>query len=87
MRAEEIEQAMVTEYSVGTPIGWHRDSPQFETIIGISIASACRMRLKPYNEEGKVVSVMLEPRSDDGVADWNLIDLDGVTEYPIFRVR
>jgi alkylated DNA repair dioxygenase AlkB len=63
MRAEEIGQAMVTEYSVGTPIGWHRDSPQFETIIGISIGSACRMRLKPYKGEGKVISVMLEPRS------------------------
>jgi alkylated DNA repair dioxygenase AlkB len=62
-RAEEIGQAMVTEYSVGTPIGWHRDSPQFETIIGISIGSACRMRLKPYKGESKVISVMLEPRS------------------------
>jgi alkylated DNA repair dioxygenase AlkB len=38
MSAEEIVQAMVTEYSVGTPIGWHRDSPQFGTIIGISLS-------------------------------------------------
>jgi alkylated DNA repair dioxygenase AlkB len=59
----EIAQAMVTEYSMGTPIGWHRDMPQFETIIGISLGSACRMRLKPYNAEGKVLSVLLDPRS------------------------
>ena len=59
----EIAQAMVTEYSVGTPIGWHRDMPQFETIIGISLGSACRMRLKPYNAEGKVLSVLLDARS------------------------
>jgi alkylated DNA repair dioxygenase AlkB len=29
MSADDIVQALVTEYSVGTPIGWHRDSPQF----------------------------------------------------------
>lgn len=61
--ADQIVQAMVTEYSVGTPIGWHRDSPQFEDIIGISLRSACRLRLKPYQNEGKLMSVLLEPRS------------------------
>jgi alkylated DNA repair dioxygenase AlkB len=63
MRANEIGHAMVTEYSVGSPIGWHRDAPQFGTIIGISLRSSCRMRLKPYNAEGKIISVTLEPRS------------------------
>ncbi|HEY6765725.1 MAG TPA: alpha-ketoglutarate-dependent dioxygenase AlkB [Candidatus Sulfotelmatobacter sp.] len=74
MPAEEIVQAMVTEYSEGTPIGWHRDSPQFEVIIGISLRSACRLRLKPYKGEGKIISVMLEPRSIyvmNGPARWN----------------
>jgi alkylated DNA repair dioxygenase AlkB len=61
--ADEIAQAMVTEYPVGAPIGWHRDAPQFGTIIGISIGSACRMRFKPYNGDGKIISVPLEPRS------------------------
>lgn len=61
--ADEIAQAMITEYSPGTPIGWHRDRPQFETIVGISLASSCRMRLKPYQGEGKIISKILEPRS------------------------
>ncbi|MGA6980794.1 MAG: alpha-ketoglutarate-dependent dioxygenase AlkB [Candidatus Sulfotelmatobacter sp.] len=61
--ADEIAQAMVTEYPVGAPIGWHRDAPQFGIIIGISIGGACRMRLKPYRAEGKIISVLLEPRS------------------------
>ena len=61
--ADDLAQAMVSEYSVGTPIGWHRDAPQFGTIIGISLGSACRMRLKPYEGEGKVLSLRLEPRS------------------------
>jgi alkylated DNA repair dioxygenase AlkB len=60
---EAIVEAVVTEYPPGAPIGWHRDVPQFEIIIGLSLASACRMRLKPYKAEGKIVSIMLEPRS------------------------
>jgi alkylated DNA repair dioxygenase AlkB len=70
---DEVAQAMVSEYSVGTPIGWHRDAPQFGTILGISLASACRMRLKPFQAASKIVpaniasrkalSIRLEPRS------------------------
>jgi len=60
---EALVQAMVSEYSVGTPIGWHRDAPQFGIIIGISLGSACRMRLKPYAGPGKILSLQLEPRS------------------------
>jgi len=60
---DTIVEAVVTEYPPGAPIGWHRDVPQFETILGISLASACRMRLKPYKGEGKLVSIVLEPRS------------------------
>lgn len=61
--ADNLVQAMVSEYSPGTPIGWHRDAPQFGTIIGISLGSACRFRLKPYAALGRIVSVPLEPRS------------------------
>jgi len=60
---DALVQALVSEYSVGTPIGWHRDAPQFGTIIGISLGSACRMRLKPYQGTGKLLSLRLEPRS------------------------
>ena len=61
--AAEIVEAVVTDYPPGAPIGWHRDVPQFETIIGISLASTCRMRLKPYKAEGKIASIILAPRS------------------------
>jgi alkylated DNA repair dioxygenase AlkB len=72
--AVEVNHALVSEYSVGTPIGWHRDSAQFETVIGISLHSSCRLRLKPYRGEGKIISVMIEPRSIyvmRGPARWN----------------
>src|SRR5947209_19257504 len=61
--AAALVEGMVTEYSPGTPIGWHRDAPQFGTIIGISLAGTSRMRFKPYKAEGKPVTLLLEPRS------------------------
>jgi alkylated DNA repair dioxygenase AlkB len=61
--AGQIIECVLTEYSPGSPIGWHRDVPQFEIIIGISLKSSCRFRFKPYREKGKIVSVILEPRS------------------------
>lgn len=56
-------EAVVTEYPPGAPIGWHRDVPQFEQIVGISLGGRCRMRFKPYKAEGKIASLLLEPRS------------------------
>lgn len=41
-------QGLVTEYRPSTPIGWHRDVPQFESVVGISLAGACRLRFRPY---------------------------------------
>jgi alkylated DNA repair dioxygenase AlkB len=61
--AAALVEGMVTEYSPGAPIGWHRDAPQFGTVIGISLASTSRMRFKPYKAEGKPVGLTLEPRS------------------------
>lgn len=63
LSAADLVEGMVTEYSPGAPIGWHRDAPQFGTVIGISLASTSRMRFKRYKAEGKPVALMLEPRS------------------------
>ncbi len=57
-----IREAIITEYPAGAPIGWHRDVPQFEDVMGISLASACRMRFKPL-KAGKIVPLTLAPRS------------------------
>ena len=63
LEAAALVEGMVIEYPPGAPIGWHRDAPQFGTIIGISLASESRMRFKPYKAEGKPVSLTLERRS------------------------
>ena len=58
-----LVEGMVIEYPPCAPIGWHRDAPQFGTIIGVSLASESRMRFKPYKAEGEPVSLTLERRS------------------------
>ena len=40
--------ALINEYRPGTPIGWHRDAPQYDIVCGVSLLSACRMRFRPY---------------------------------------
>lgn len=48
VRPEEFRHALVSEYSPGTPLGWHRDAPCFETVAGVSLAGVARMRWRPY---------------------------------------
>jgi DNA oxidative demethylase len=46
--AEAFEEALLTEYPPGAPIGWHRDAPIFgDVVAGASLASACRMKFRP----------------------------------------
>jgi alkylated DNA repair dioxygenase AlkB len=46
--AERFSHALITEYRPGTALGWHRDVPDFEVVVGISLAGPCRMRFRPY---------------------------------------
>lgn len=39
-------QALVTEYGPGAEIGWHRDKGVFGIVVGVSLLSACRFRLR-----------------------------------------
>ena len=64
----ELVHGLVTEYAPGTPLGWHRDVPDFELIAGVSLAGRARMRLRPYrpgerNRRQDVIALELEPRS------------------------
>ena len=45
---EDFVMALINEYRSGAPIGWHRDAPQYGIVAGISLLSACRMKLRPY---------------------------------------
>jgi alkylated DNA repair dioxygenase AlkB len=46
--AEAFVEALVTEYPAGAAIGWHRDAPAFDDVIGVSLLASCRMKLRPY---------------------------------------
>jgi len=46
--AEAFAMALINEYREGAPIGWHRDAPQYDIVAGISLLSACTMKLRPY---------------------------------------
>ena len=61
--APALVEGMILEYPAGAPIGWHRDAPQFGIVIGISLLNAAPMRLRRYGQAGKILSVILEPRS------------------------
>lgn len=49
MDPEDLQQAIVTEYSPGAGIGWHRDRPMFENIVGVSLGAPCTFRLRLKN--------------------------------------
>ncbi len=45
---DSFAMALINEYRPGSPIGWHRDAPQYEIVVGVSLRSACRMKFRPY---------------------------------------
>ena len=65
--ASQFSHALVAEYNIGTQLGWHRDVPDFEFIVGVSLSGPARMRLRRYPpQKGRNVetlSIDLEPRS------------------------
>ncbi len=59
-----IEHAMVTEYSPGSAIGWHKDRSIFGEIIGVSLASRCTFRFRrKTGQKWDRASIILDPRS------------------------
>ena len=62
--ADAFAMALINEYRPGSPIGWHRDAPQFGTVIGMSLLGACRMRFQRGDGAARrTAAVVLEPRS------------------------
>jgi alkylated DNA repair dioxygenase AlkB len=43
---EQFQHALVIEYAPGAGIGWHKDRPQFGTVVGISLLNFCRFRFR-----------------------------------------
>jgi alkylated DNA repair dioxygenase AlkB len=66
--------ALVAEYRAGTPLGWHRDAPDYERVAGVSLGGWARMRFRRYPPgEDKPLVLELAPRSAyqmQGAARW-----------------
>jgi alkylated DNA repair dioxygenase AlkB len=71
---DHLEQALVTEYRPGTPLGWHRDAPDYERVAGVSLGGWARMRLRRYPRgKDRPIALELAPRSAyqmQGPARW-----------------
>jgi alkylated DNA repair dioxygenase AlkB len=65
VEAEALQQCSIIEYAPGAGIGWHRDRPQFGTVVGLSLLSTCRLRLRRERSGGgwERASLELAPHS------------------------
>ena len=76
LEPDAIHHAMVTEYAPGAGIGWHRDRPEFDKVIGLSFGSEATMRFRRKRDAGwERAALPLSPGSAyllDGPArqDW-----------------
>ncbi len=46
LEASALVQALLLEYPPGAAIGWHKDRPVFDDVIGISLVSPCNFRFR-----------------------------------------
>jgi alkylated DNA repair dioxygenase AlkB len=71
-------QVLVAEYREGTPLGWHRDVPDFEDVVGVSLLNEAVLRFRPYPprepKKAGVIKLAVAPRSVyllRGAARWD----------------
>lgn len=75
--AGDFTHALIAQYPPGSQLGWHRDVPDFELVVGISLAASCHMRFRrhPPRAREKSLALEIEPRSiyrlqDEARWDW-----------------
>jgi alkylated DNA repair dioxygenase AlkB len=67
---EAFTHVLVAQYRPGTPLGWHRDVPDFERVVGVSLLSPALMQFRRYPppapgraSEAPRAKLCIEPRS------------------------
>src|SRR3954467_9904217 len=64
IQSTDLQQALVTEYDVGAPIGWHKDKAVFGDVIGISLLSPVPFRLRRLvGDKWERITITAERRS------------------------
>jgi alkylated DNA repair dioxygenase AlkB len=60
----DLAQALVIRYDAGAGIGWHRDRPVFDQVVGISLGAAAILNFRQRTATGfRRVKLPLPPRS------------------------
>ena len=61
---EDLVQVSLIKYETGAGIGWHKDRPELDAVIGVSLGAAATMRFR-RRSAGRFerASVVLPPRS------------------------
>jgi alkylated DNA repair dioxygenase AlkB len=68
--SDQFMQVLVTEYSPGTALAWHRDRLQYGEIVGVSLQSVATFRVRQRTVDGwRRASHVVEPRSVYRMAD------------------
>jgi alkylated DNA repair dioxygenase AlkB len=61
---DRLQHALITEYQHGVSIGWHRDRPHYDDVIGVSLLSPCTFRMRKKRGAGwERAAMQLDPRS------------------------
>jgi alkylated DNA repair dioxygenase AlkB len=61
---DALHHVLINEYAPGAPIGWHRDRPQFEDVLGVSLLSPAPLRFRRKRaERWERRTLTVEPRS------------------------
>jgi len=64
LEPDELAQALLIRYDPGAGIGWHRDRPVFEHVLGVSLGAPTAMRFRLRRPGGfDRTAALLEPRS------------------------
>jgi alkylated DNA repair dioxygenase AlkB len=60
----EFAHVLLARYDPGAGIGWHRDRPQFDRVVGISLGAPAVVRFRQRTDSGfRRANVPLDPRS------------------------
>ncbi|MDB5366161.1 MAG: alkylated repair protein, partial [Rhodospirillales bacterium] len=62
--ADGLQQVLINEYAPGAGVGWHRDKPEFEDVIAVSLLAPCRLRFRrKHGARWERLSHLVQPRS------------------------
>jgi DNA oxidative demethylase len=61
---DEFVHVLLARYDPGAGIGWHRDRPVFDKVVGVSLASPAKLRFRRRTPAGfQRASLEVQPRS------------------------